>query len=92
LTPLSYKVVASHKYKTESLGYGVSLPVAKRLAEKHAEELKQRMAAKSRNEATDKQLDTLRKFRIAIPPSCTFGQAHDLIAARIAQLESRKGA
>jgi superfamily II DNA or RNA helicase len=41
---------------------------------------------------TESQLATLQKFHIPIPQGCTFGQASDLIGAKIAQFERQKAA
>jgi superfamily II DNA or RNA helicase len=83
----AYSVLASDKFKTSCLAYGVRLADAKDMAEQYAREVRDRIAAKSQNKPTAKQIEAMQKMHIPIPVGCTFGQAHDLISARIAQFE-----
>lgn len=87
-----YDVIASSKYETRRIGHSIPLSQAKQVAENHARSIATRLASKHDAAPTDKQLETLRKFRIVPPIGCTFGMASQMISNRIASLPKRKSA
>ena len=85
-----YDVWVETKYEVRCRAEGVTLSEAKEEAEAEARQVAAKIAARHGYLATEKQLETLRKFKIAIPDGCTRAQASNLIAARIAQLPARR--
>ena len=85
-----YDVWVETKYGARCRAEAVTLAEAKEEAEEEARQVAAKIAARGNDPATEKQLETLRTFKIAIPSNCTRAQAHNLISARIAQRGTRK--
>ncbi len=73
----------------------MALELAEQLAKKAGPEAKALMDPKARwrtDGPTDRQLETLRKFRVQVPEGLTKGDASAMITREIARMQARRGA
>jgi len=86
----TYKVTYKDTYSTRVLCQGEPLAFAKSVVEANAKTIEERVQKTKNGSATEKQIETLQKMRVAVPQGCTKARASELITARLAQLPAHR--